>query len=107
MRRHAERDADDRKCHARERKRKAFIDFRAAGAAFPCVLALELLQQLLDRQSGTARSFFLFLVQLFWGGMQPALPTVDAVADLVEVERLLRVALLVTSPIQMHQDLFV
>ena len=107
MRRHTQRHANDRKSHARERKRKSFVDFRAAGAAFPCVLALELLQQLLDRQSGTARSFFLFVVQLFEADRQRAFHHVDAVVDLVEVERVFRVALLVTSPIQMHQDLFV
>src|SRR5215211_5364737 len=107
MRRHPQRHANDGKSHARERKRESFVDFRAAGAAFPCVLALELLQQLRDRQSGTARTFFLFVVQLFEADRQRAFHHVDAVADLVEVERVFRVALLVTSPIQMHQELFV
>src|SRR6476660_6731121 len=107
MRRHTQRHAYDRKSHARERKRKSFVDFRPAGAAFPCVLALELLQQLLDRQSGTTRSFFLFFVQLFETDRQRAFHHVDAVVDLVEVEWIFRVALLVTRAIQMHQELFV
>src|SRR6476659_325485 len=107
MRRNTQRHTNDRKSHARERKRKSFVDFRATGAAFPCVLALELLQQLLDRQSGTARPFFLFLVELFEADRQRAFHHVDAVVDLVQVEWVFRVALLVTRPIQMHQDLFV
>src|SRR4026208_250414 len=107
MLRHTQRHANDRKSHTRERKRKSFVDFRAAGAALPRVLALELLQQLFDRQSGTAWSFFLFLVQLFEADRQRTFHHVDAVADLTEVQRVFRVALLVTSPIQMHQELFV
>src|SRR5436190_2785895 len=107
MRRHTQRHANDRKSHARERKREAFVDFCAAGAAFPGVLALELLQQLLNRQRGTARSFFLFFVQLFEADRQRAFHHVDAVADFVKVEWVFRVPLLVTSPIEMHQDLFV
>src|SRR6185503_19639346 len=98
MRRHTQRHANDGKSHARERKRKTFVDFGAAGAALPRVLALELLQQLFDRQSGTAWPFFFLLVEFFEADGQRAFHHVYAVADLVKVERVFGVALLVTSP---------
>src|SRR3954468_9298509 len=98
MRRYAQRHPNDRKGDTRKRKRKSFVNFGAARAAFPCIFAFELIQQLLDRQSGTARSFFLFLVELFEADRQRAFDHVDTVMDLVKVEWVFRVALLVTRP---------
>src|SRR5215510_4153726 len=107
MRRYTERHTNDRERHAGKRKRKAFVDLRAAGAALALVLAFLLLKQLLDRQRRAAGPFLLFLVQLFKADGQRAFHHVDAVADLVETERILGIALLITCLIQVHQDLLV
>src|SRR6185369_6310441 len=64
MRRDTKRHSNDRKGNAGERKGEALVYFGLAGAAFPSVFTLELVEQLLDRQGGTARPFFFLLVQL-------------------------------------------
>src|SRR3982751_6134708 len=102
VRGHTKRHTDDSEGDARERKRKSFVNFGAAGTALPFVFAFQLLQQLCDRQRGTAWSFLLFLVKFFQTDWQCAFNHVDPVAHLVEVKWVLRVALLVTRPIEMH-----
>src|SRR6266487_4341106 len=54
MRGPAQRHADQGKSHARKRKGKPFVDFGPAGAAFSRTGALQLIEKLFDRQSGTA-----------------------------------------------------
>jgi hypothetical protein len=48
MRRDTKRYPNNREGNAGERKGKAFVYFRPAGAAFPLIFALELVEQLLD-----------------------------------------------------------
>src|SRR6266568_2364950 len=64
MRRDTERHPNNREGNAGEWKGKAFVYFCSAGAAFPLVFTLELVEQLLDRQGRTARPFFFLLIQL-------------------------------------------
>src|SRR6266496_4222814 len=107
MRRDAKRNSDYRERNTCKRKRKPFIDFGAAGAAFAFVLAFQLLQQLFDGQRRSARPFFLFVVKLLEADRQCAFHHIDSVAYLSQVGRVLWVALLITRLIQVHQDLLV
>src|SRR5260370_37419505 len=62
MRGHTERHTNNCKCDAGERKRKPFVYFRSARAALPFVFAFYLVEQLLHRQCGTARSCLFFFI---------------------------------------------
>src|SRR5438093_10123718 len=70
MRRDTKRHPNDREGNAGKRKGEALIYFGLAGAAFPLVFTLELLEKLLDRQGGTARPFLFLLVQLLQADRQ-------------------------------------
>ena len=60
MRRHTERHANDCKRYASERKRKTFVDFRAAGAPFPRFLAFQLLENCSIESAERLGRFFSF-----------------------------------------------
>src|ERR1051326_6362562 len=107
MSRDAKWDSDDRECHAREWKGKAFVDFSAAGAAFFLVLAFQLLKQLLDGQRRTAGPLFLFFVKVVKTDRQCAFHHINSISDLAQIRRIFWVGLLVTRVIQVHENLLV
>jgi len=87
MRRHTQRHANDRKSHARERNEKRLlISVRLALRSRVFSLLSCSSNCAIDRAERLGR-FFLFVVQLFEADRQRAFHHVDAVADLVEVER--------------------
>ena len=63
-----------------------------------------MLEQLLDRQRGTARPLFFLFVKLLEADRQRAFSHVDAVADFAQVVRILFIALLITCVVEMHKD---
>mgnify|MGYP003694177861 CR=1 FL=1 len=85
VRRDTQRHSDYCEGHTRKRERKPFVYFGAAGAALPFVFAFQLFEQLLDRQRGTARPFFLFLVKLLETDRQCAFDHINSVPNLSQV----------------------
>ena len=96
------RHPDDCKRNTGKWKGKAFVYFRAAGAAFLAVLALQLLKQMLYRQSGTAGPLFFLLVQLLEADRQRAFRHIDSVPNLPQVQRILFVPRLIARLIEVH-----
>src|SRR6266513_5741245 len=107
VRRDTQRHSDYCEGHTRKRERKPFVYFGAAGAALPLVLACQLFDQLLDRQRGTARPFFLFVVKLLETDRQRAFDHINSVPNLSQVGWVLFVALLVTRLLQVHENPFI
>src|SRR5438874_951609 len=101
---HTERNTDQGKSDAGKWKRKTLVQFRSTGAAFPFVGALQLIDQLRDRQGRATWSFFLLLVKLIKADWQCSLRHINAVMNLAEIVGTLFVPLLVTCLIQVHED---
>src|SRR5207237_10443425 len=102
MRGHAEWHTYQGKGDAGKWKRETLVQLRSTGAALSFVAALQLIDQLRDRQGRATWSFFLLLVELIKADRQRSFRHVDAVMNFAEVVWTLLVPLLVTSVILVH-----
>src|SRR6266513_984047 len=100
----AERYSNEGKSHAGKRKGKPFVQLRPAGAALPFVCALQLVDQLGNRQGRAARSLFFLFVKFVEADRKSALSHVDAVVNFTKIARSFLVALLITRVVKAHQD---
>src|SRR5437016_11787780 len=96
MRGHAERHTDQGERDAGKWKRETLVQFRSTGAALAFVAALQLIDQLRDRQGRATWSFFLLLVELIKADRQRSFRHIDAVMNLAAVVWTLLVLLLVS-----------